>query len=201
MFSFIKNFTDYSPKSFKGKTPKEILAMKSSNVPADFFTDAYTQAHLQEFADADLSEEQENAIDLLSDLKDKPEIIRKCYDKRKKRTQKQQEKQAPIQAEAQTDESGDEESMQGPMQAPAEQAPAQPAQAPIEQGPIEQGPIEQAPAEGNATPQNERPLIGGGRRRKQTKKAKLSKKGKSKRKRSKKGKKPSKKSKRVRFSI
>ena len=213
MFSFIKNFTNYSPKSFKGKTTKEILAMKSANVPDDFFTDEYTQAHLKEFDDADLSVEQENAIDLLSDLKNKPEIIRKCYDKRKKRAQAQQAQaqqaptqQAPTQqAEAQTESDDDEQVV---PQASAEQAPAE--QAPAEQASAEPAPAQaQAQAnqaQGNATPQNERPLVGGGRytkkgtRSKSGKKSKRSKRKRSKRKRSKSGKK-SKKNKHVHFSI
>ncbi len=195
MFSFIKNFTDYGPKSFKGKTPKEILGMNSSKVPVDFFTDAYTQAHLQEFNDADLTDEQENAIELLSDLKRKEEIIKNCYNKRKRRTQKQQAQadQGPTQTEAQSD---DEEPMQGPMPGQGQG----PMQAEQGQAQAEQGQAQQAPAEGNVSPGDQRPLMGGGRRRKQTKKAKLSKKGK-KSKHSKKHKKPSKKSKRVRFSV
>jgi hypothetical protein len=226
MFSFIKKFTDYSPKSFKGKSVKEILAMKSANVPVDFFTDAYTQAYAKEFENADLSEEQENAIDLLSDLKDKREIIRKCYDKRQKRAQGQQAQKAPM----------EQAQGQQAQKAPMEQAQAQDQQVPTQEQMEEetdseddeqvvpQGPI-QAPAEGNATPQNERPLIGGGKRKhskhkrskhkrsKHTKKHagggkhKRSKHKRSKHKRSKHtkkhagGGKPSKKSKRVRFAL
>ena len=183
MFSFIANLTNYGPKSFKGKAVKDILAMSSSKVPDDFFTDAYTQAHLQAFIDADLTEEQENAIDLLSDLKNKPEIIRKCYDKRKKRSGQQQ---APAQ------------------QAPAQQAPAQQAPAQTEQEEEQEEEQTSAPVqesvqeeEQNVQPGDQKPLVGGGRRRKGTRKGKRSNKKSKRTRRSKKGKK----SKRVRFSV
>ena len=179
MFSFIKNFTNYGPKSFKGKSVKDILAMSSSKVPEDFFTDAYTQAHLQDFMDADLSEEQENAIDLLSDLKNKPEIIRKCYDKRKKRSQRQQVQQTQPQQQQQQQEQAQ---------------PQQPQQTSDEQ----QAELLEEPAQAEQQQQTSEQMNGGGRR-KRTRKGKKSKKHthSKKCKHNKKGKK----SKRVRFSV
>jgi hypothetical protein len=109
--NFLKKYTDYTPKSFKGKTAKDILAMKSSNVPVKFFDEDYTSAHLQEFIDADLSADQENAIDLLSDLKNKEIILKKCYTRRPKRALKALK---------------DEDKEEGPaQQGPAQQGPAQ----------------------------------------------------------------------------
>ena len=202
MFEFITNLTNYGPKSFKGKSVKEILGMTSSKVPTDFFTDAYTQAHMQDFIDADLSAEQENAIDLLSDLKAKEaNIIPKCYTKQQKRMLKQaqaqaqakqeQEQQAPRQAEAPKKET---QQMQEEGQAQREEE---------EQGQMQEEGQGQADT-GEADTGGQK----GGRRRKGTKKGKRSrtKRSRTKRsrtKRSRKGKKSmhSRKSKRVRFDV
>ena len=196
MFSFIKKLTDYTPKNFKGKTTKEILAMNSSKVPDNWFTDDYTQEHLKAFIDADLSEEQENAIDLLIDLKQKGEIIRKCYDKRKKRGQTQQ---APM-----------EQTQQAPMPVPTPaptSAPA-PTPAPTQQAPTEQeysDDSEEEEEETSTPPQDAKPLLtGGGRKRtKRTKHKRSGHKhsGGKKHKRTKRTKRKHKKSKHVRFTI
>ena len=75
MFDFLANLTNYKPKSFKGKTVKEILAMKSSSVGADFFDPANDKA----IAEAGLMTEQLDAIEMLRDLKDKTKIFERCY--------------------------------------------------------------------------------------------------------------------------
>jgi hypothetical protein len=117
-FNKLKNFNNYGPKSFKGKSVKDILAMTSSKVPDDWSTDKYTDEHAKEFADANLTDEQENAIELLSDLKNKPEIIRKCYNKPKNRVipKEQSAPQAPAQAKG--DDEEEEESANGPAPGP-----------------------------------------------------------------------------------
>jgi len=66
---------NYKPKDFKGKTPKEIVDMKPNKVGDDFFT-----KYAEEIKT--LSEEEINAIQLLSDLKNKTKILEKCYTKR-----------------------------------------------------------------------------------------------------------------------
>jgi hypothetical protein len=81
---FFRNFNNYKPKDFKGKTEKDILAMKPNKVPDDFFSAEYATKYAKEFADAGLMEEQLNAIQLLSDLKDKSIILKKCYTKKEK---------------------------------------------------------------------------------------------------------------------
>jgi len=86
IMDFFRNFNNYKPKDFKGKTEKDILAMKSNKVPDDFFSEEYATKYAKEFADAGLMEEQLNAIQLLSDLKDKSIILKKCYTKKEKRS-------------------------------------------------------------------------------------------------------------------
>ncbi len=81
---FFRNFNNYKPKDFKGKTEKDILAMKPNKVPDDFFSAEYATKYATELADAGLMEEQLNAIQLLSDLKDKSIILKKCYTKQGK---------------------------------------------------------------------------------------------------------------------
>jgi hypothetical protein len=66
---------NYKPKDFKGKTPKDIVDMKPNKVGDDFFT-----KYAEEIKT--LSEEEINAIQLLSDLKNKTKILEKCYTKR-----------------------------------------------------------------------------------------------------------------------
>ncbi len=83
---FFRNFNNYKPKDFKGKTEKDILAMKPNKVPDDFFSEEYAAKYAKELADAGLMEEQLNAIQLLSDLKDKSIILKKCYTKKEKRS-------------------------------------------------------------------------------------------------------------------
>jgi hypothetical protein len=206
MFSFIKKLTDYTPKNFKGKTTKEILAMNSSKVPDNWFTDDYTQEHLKAFIDADLSEEQENAIDLLIDLKQKGEIIRKCYDKRKKRSQTQQapmEQQAPMPV-PQTQAA---QTQAAQTQAVQTQAPTQ--QAPTEQEYSDDSEDEEEEEETSTPPQDAKPLLTGGGRKgtkrtkhtKRTKRTKHSGGKKHKRSGHKRTKRKHKKSKHVRFTI
>ena len=199
MFSFIKKFTDYGPKSFKGKTVKEILAMTPSKVPDDFFEDTYTQANLKEFEEADLSEEQENAIDLLRDLKNKAEIIRKCYDKRKKRAQ-QAPKQAQAQAQAEQAPAQAEQTQEEPAPAQA-QAQAEQTQEEPEQQIQEQQ--EQSQEDVIVSQDDQKPLIGGGRRTKKSKRSKnkRSKNKKHKSSKSRKSGKSGKSRKRVKFSL
>jgi len=86
IMDFFRNFNNYKPKDFKGKTEKDILAMKPNKVPDDFFSEEYATKYAKEFADAGLMEEQLNAIQLLSDLKDKSIILKKCYTKKEKRS-------------------------------------------------------------------------------------------------------------------
>ena len=66
---------NYKPKDFKGKSTKDILAMKPNKVGDDFFT-----KYAEEIKT--LSEDEINAVQLLSDLKDKTKILEKCYTKR-----------------------------------------------------------------------------------------------------------------------
>jgi hypothetical protein len=72
---------NYKPKDFKGKSTKDILAMKPSKVGDDFFT-KYA-AEIKE-GDQALTEDELNAVQLLSDLKDKTKILEKCYTKHTK---------------------------------------------------------------------------------------------------------------------
>jgi len=66
---------NYKPKDFKGKSPKEIVEMKPNKVGDDFFI-----KYAEELKT--LTEEEINAIQLLSDLKNKTKILEKCYTKR-----------------------------------------------------------------------------------------------------------------------
>jgi hypothetical protein len=91
MFEFITNLTNYNAKSFKGKSVKDILAMKPSKVGDDFFNDE------QKIAEAGLMEEQLDAIELLRDLKDKTKIFERCY-KNKSTRRKIPPKAAPAAA-------------------------------------------------------------------------------------------------------
>ena len=136
MFDFLANLTNYKPKSFKGKTVKEILAMKSSSVGADFFDPANDKA----IAEAGLMTEQLDAIEMLRDLKDKTKIFERCY---KNKTQRRK--------------------MASPKPAvPTEPAEAKPAEA----EPAEAEPAEAEPAEVKAlgAPVEEESMAGGGRR-------------------------------------
>jgi hypothetical protein len=81
VFDFIRNFNNYGPKDFKGKSVKEILELKSNKVPDNFFKNDYKLKYVKEFAEANLSQEQLGAIQLLSDLRDKTIIFEKCYNK------------------------------------------------------------------------------------------------------------------------
>ena len=74
---------NYKPKDFKGKSTKDILAMKPTKVGDDFFT-KYA-AEIKE-GDQSLSEDELSAVQLLSDLKDKTKILEKCYTKRTKQS-------------------------------------------------------------------------------------------------------------------
>ena len=77
---FLRNLTKYSPKKFKNKSVKEILSLDSGKVPDNFFTREYAEKYAKEFANANLTDDQLNAIELLSDLKKKVEkILTKCY--------------------------------------------------------------------------------------------------------------------------
>lgn len=67
---------NYKPKDFKGKSAKDILALKPNKVGDDFFT-KYA-AEIKE-GDQALSEDELSAVRLLSDLKDKTKILEKCY--------------------------------------------------------------------------------------------------------------------------
>ena len=75
VFGFLANFTNYGPKDFKGKTVKDILAMKPGKVGDDFFGADNEKA----IAEAGLMREQLQAIELLMDLKNKEKIMEKCY--------------------------------------------------------------------------------------------------------------------------
>ena len=91
---------NYKPKDFKkgdqDKSLQEILEMKPSKVGKDFFT-----KYANEIVEVGLREETLNAIQLLSDLRDKAHIYEKCYkgDRRSSQTrrapQAQQAQQAP----------------------------------------------------------------------------------------------------------
>lgn len=85
---------NYKPKDFKGKTPKDILAMKPTKVSADFFT-----KYAEEIKT--LSEDEISAIRLLSDLNDKTKIYDKCYTKRGHQSVVPGHKASPHVAEAQ----------------------------------------------------------------------------------------------------
>ena len=126
VFGFLANLTNYSPKNFKGKSVKEILAMKPSKVSDDFFSVGNEPA----IAEAGLMKEQLQAIELLMDLKNKEKIMEKCYANRPVKRYSvvpghhlAKKEQAPAPVEA--------------AQVEAQQAPAE--QAPAEQGPAEQG--------------------------------------------------------------
>ena len=75
VFGFLANLTNYGPKDFKGKTVKDILAMKPGKVGDDFFGADNEKA----IAEAGLMREQLQAIELLMDLKNKEKIMEKCY--------------------------------------------------------------------------------------------------------------------------
>ena len=75
VFGFLANLTNYGPKDFKGKTVKDILAMKPGKVGDDFFGADNEKA----IAEAGLMKEQLQAIELLMDLKNKEKIMEKCY--------------------------------------------------------------------------------------------------------------------------
>ena len=83
---FFKNFNNYKPKDFKGKSVKEILELKPNKVPDNFFQNDYKLEYSKELAEAALTHEQLNAIQLLSDLRDKNIIYNKCYNKSGPRT-------------------------------------------------------------------------------------------------------------------
>ena len=83
---FFKNFNNYKPKDFKGKSVKEILELKPNSVPDNFFQNDYKLEYSKELAEAALTHEQLNAIQLLSDLRDKNIIYNKCYNKSGPRT-------------------------------------------------------------------------------------------------------------------
>jgi len=83
---FFKNFNNYKPKDFKGKSVKEILELKPNKVPDNFFQNDYKLEYSKELAEAALTHEQLNAIQLLSDLRDKSIIYNKCYNKSGPRT-------------------------------------------------------------------------------------------------------------------
>jgi hypothetical protein len=125
MFEFLANLTNYKPKSFKGKTVKEILAMKSSNVGADFFDPANDAA----IAEAGLMNEQLDAIEMLRDLKDKTKIYERCYKNKTVRRKiaspmKQAPKPAPIQEPEQPEEQ-EPEQQEPEQQEPEQQEPEQ----------------------------------------------------------------------------
>ena len=131
VFEFLANLTNYSPKNFKGKSVKEILAMKPSKVSDDFFSVGNEPA----IAEAGLMKEQLQAIELLMDLKNKEKILEKCYANR------------PVKRYSVVPGHHSAKKEQAPAPEPVEaveqgQAQAQ-AQAPAEQGPAEQGPAEQ----------------------------------------------------------
>jgi hypothetical protein len=131
VFEFLANLTNYSPKNFKGKSVKEILAMKPSKVSDDFFSVGNEPA----IAEAGLMKEQLQAIELLMDLKNKEKILEKCYANR------------PVKRYSVVPGHHSAKKEQAPALEPVEaveqgQAQAQ-AQAPAEQGPAEQGPAEQ----------------------------------------------------------
>ena len=134
MFEFLANLTNYKPKSFKGKTVKEILAMKSGSVGADFFDPANDQA----IAEAGLLPEQLDAIEMLRDSKDKTKVFERCY---KNKTQRRKIASPK------------------PVQDQVEQAQAQQDQAQQDQAQQDQAPLEAESLEAEA----ER-LAGGGRR-------------------------------------
>jgi hypothetical protein len=152
MFEFLANLSNYNPKSFKGKTVKEILAMKSSNVGADFFDPANDQA----IAEAGLMGEQLDAIEMLRDLKDKTTIFEKCY---KNKTQRR--KMASPKPQVQQEQA----------QAKQEQAKQEQAQPVAE----EEAPVEEAAlTEDQAVAPGEGSQSGGGRRRHKSRKHKRS---------------------------
>lgn len=86
IMDFFKNFNNYKPKDFKGKSVKEILELKPNKVPDNFFQNDYKLEYSKELAEAALTHEQLNAIQLLSDLRDKNIIYNKCYNKSGPRT-------------------------------------------------------------------------------------------------------------------
>ena len=123
VFGFLANLTNYSPKNFKGKSVKEILAMKPSKVSDDFFSVGNEPA----IAEAGLMKEQLQAIELLMDLKNKEKILEKCYANR------------PVKRYSVVPGHHSAKKEQAPMQAPAEeQAPAE-AVAPVQAAVAEQG--------------------------------------------------------------
>jgi hypothetical protein len=138
---FFKNFNNYKPKDFKGKTEKDILAMKPNKVPNDFFSKEYAEKNAKELADAGLMEEQLNAIQLLSDLNDKSIILKKCYTKNGRKSlvpghssrashqgQAQQVQAQQVQAQQAQAHQVQVQSMPAQVQAQGEQAQAPQAQ-------------------------------------------------------------------------
>ena len=121
VFGFLANLTNYSPKNFKGKSVKEILAMKPSKVSDDFFSVGNEPA----IAEAGLMKEQLQAIELLMDLKNKEKIMEKCYANR------------PVKRYSVVPGHHSAKKEQAP--APVEAAQVEQGQAPAEQGPAEQG--------------------------------------------------------------
>jgi hypothetical protein len=108
MFEFLANLTNYKPNSFKGKTVKEILAMKSGSVGADFFDPANDQA----IAEAGLLPEQLDAIEMLRDSKDKTKVYERCYKNKTQRRKIASPKPVQDQVEA--------EPVEAPVEAPVE---------------------------------------------------------------------------------
>ena len=128
VFGFLANLTNYSPKNFKSKSVKEILAMKPSKVSDDFFSVGNEPA----IAEAGLMKEQLQAIELLMDLKNKEKIMEKCYANR------------PVKRYSVVPGHHSAKKEQAPAAAQVEQGPAAPVEAqaaPVEaqQGPAEQG--------------------------------------------------------------
>jgi hypothetical protein len=146
--NFFRNFTNYGPKSFKGKSVKDILSMSSGKVPADFFEPAYVEKNMKEFAAANLSDEQLNAIELLSDLKDKlGKVIPKCYKETGRAAKLPKAEQQPKEPAA---EQKEQETAQQQKEPAAQQQQAQAAQQ--QQAPAAQ---QQAPAAQPQAPQAE----------------------------------------------
>ena len=125
VFGFLANLTNYSPKNFKSKSVKEILAMKPSKVSDDFFSVGNEPA----IAEAGLMKEQLQAIELLMDLKNKEKIMEKCYANR------------PVKRYSVVPGHHSAKKEQAPAAAQVEAAQVEAQQAPVEaeQGPAEQG--------------------------------------------------------------